>query len=389
MLPMDERHPSTVSDWDDARRRARLRETRIGHDWHRLRRTRLALLRVAALMLAVLIVVGYYWTADVNPERERLARTRPSIIAVNTPADPKNWDTVVVDMVGLGNLDATSTAAALPALDRIGMVWAIRYDNQGIDTKVIADLIVRAAEQAALKNIVLVGHSMGGVIALEVAKHIRNESDRRLVGVMLDCTPVDLNAVRPESRSAGEDLVRWAGWLPGARESRLLRILAETYARRDRFLHVSPEGLPDIGFRELRDVEVEILRDKILSRDVASNGLIEAQFAAIVAGGAADDLRSLARPLDGKPRPAIIFIRPRDPDRDMVVDDEYSHRVLIDISGGVNGTLLVVFTRTGGHANPISRPVEYNDIIENQILPFIQRYQLQMRNASGNAAGPH
>ncbi|MEU6190617.1 alpha/beta hydrolase [Nocardia sp. NPDC047038] len=381
MSPMDERHPSTVSDWDDARRRSRLRDTSLGHGWKTLRRTRVTLLRVAALLLAGLVVFAQYWKYDVAPEQARLARTEPAILPVAPPVDPQNWDTVVVDLVGLGGLDASDTAAALPALRRMGMVWAIRYDNQGIDTKVIADLVVRAAELSGLRNIVLVGHSMGGVIALEVAEHIHRDSDRRLVGVILDCTPVDLNAVRPESRGRGEDMLRWMGWLPGARESRMLRLAVETYARRDRFVDRG-DGLPGIRFGQLGQVLAEVMREKIVSRDAASNGLIESQFTAIVAGGAMDDLRALAQPVADKPRPAIVFIRPRDASADRVVDVEYSHRVLIERSGGVDGTLLVVLARNTGHANPMQRPREYNTVIEQQILPFVQRYQQQVRSTT-------
>ncbi|WP_330231931.1 alpha/beta hydrolase [Nocardia sp. NBC_00508] len=381
MSPLDERHPSTVSDWDDARRRARLRDTGLGHGWKTLRRTRVTVLRVAALLLAGLVVFAQYWKYDVVPEQARLARTDPAILPVAPPVDPKNWDTVVVDLVGLGGLDARDTAAALPALRTMGMVWAIRYDNQGIDTKVIADLIVRAAELSGLKNVVLVGHSMGGVIALEVAEHIHRDSDRRLVGVILDCTPMDLNAVRLESRGRGEDMLRWMGWLPGARESRLLRLTVESYARRERFLDRG-EGLPGIRFGELGEVLREVLREKILSGDAASNGLIESQFTAIVAGGAADNLRALAEPVPEKPRPAIVFIRPRDAGRDRVVDVEYSHQVLIERSGGVDGTLLVVLARNTGHANPMQRPREYNTVIEQQVLPFVQRYQQQVRGTT-------
>jgi pimeloyl-ACP methyl ester carboxylesterase len=379
MSPMDARHPSTVSDWDDARRRARLRDTSLGHGWKTLRRTKVTLLRVAALLLAGLVVFAQYWKYDVAPEQARLARTEPAILPVAPPADSQNWDTVVVDLVGLGGLDASDTAAALPALRRMGMVWAIRYDNQGIDTKVIADLIVRAAELSGLRNVVLVGHSMGGVIALEVAEHIHRDSDRRLAGVILDCTPVDLNAVRPESRGRGEDMLRWMGWLPGARESRSLRLAVETYARRDRFLHRG-DGPFGLEFGKLGEVLAEVMRDKIVSRDAASNGLIESQFTAIVAGGATDDLRTLAQPVADKPRPAIVFIRPRDASSDRVVDVEYSHRALIERSGGVDGTLLVVLARNTGHANPMQRPREYNTVIEQQILPFLQRYQQQVRS---------
>ncbi|MGW0252272.1 alpha/beta fold hydrolase [Nocardia goodfellowii] len=385
MSLLDDRHPSTVTDYDDARRRARWRDTRLGHDWTTLRRTRLTLVRLCVVLVAVLVVFAQYWTFDIAPERARLARTEPAVLPVATPADQRNWDTVVVDLVGLGNLNASNTAAALPSLSRLGVVWAIKYDNRGIDTKVIADLIVRAALMSGLKNVVLVGHSMGGVIALEVARHIHTGSDRRLVGVLLDCTPMDLNAVREESRGRGEDMVRWMGWLPGARESRTLRLIVEMYARRGEFVDRGLNGAPGIRMPELREVIERVLHDKIFSEDAASNGLIQSQFLTIVAGGALRDLDALSRPFEGKPRPAIVYLRPRDAERDRVVDVEYSHQVLIERAGGVDGTLLVVNPRNTGHANPIQRPREYNQVITDQVLPFVRRYQEQAR-ADGAAA---
>ncbi|MGW6334651.1 alpha/beta fold hydrolase [Nocardia rhamnosiphila] len=387
MSPLDEWHPSTVADWSDERRRARVRETRPGHGWKTLRRTRLALFRVAALLMIVGVAFAQYWEHDVEPERVRLALTEPALLPIAAPVDPGKRDTAVVDLVGLGNLNASDTAAALPALREMGAVWAIRYDNRGIDTEVIADLIVRAATMAGVRNIVLTGHSMGGVIALEVAEHIHIGSDRRLVGVLLDCTPLDLDAVRPESRGLGEDLVRWMGWLPGARESRGLRTAVETYARRESFLDHS--GVPGIRFADFREAVGQVLHDKIFNADAASNGLIEAQFLAIVAGGATDDLRAVSEPAHGKPRPAIVFIRPHDGTRDRVVDVARTQQVLIDKVGGVNGNLLVVKPRGTGHANPRQRPAEYNKVIAQQVLPFVERYQARISSVAGAVPAWH
>jgi pimeloyl-ACP methyl ester carboxylesterase len=387
MSPLDEWHPSSVGDWCDERRRARLRETRLGHGWKTLRRTRLALLRVAALLSIVLVAFAQYWDHDVEPERVRLALTEPALLPIAEPAAPGNRDTAVVDIVGLGGLNASDTAAALPALREMGAVWAIRYDNRGIDTEVIADLIIRAAVMSGVRNIVLVGHSMGGVIALEVAQHIHTGSERRLVGVLLDCTPLDLDSVRPQSRGLGEDMVRWMGWLPGARESRGLRTAVETYARRDSYLDRT--GVPGIRFDEFRAAVGQVLRDKIFNEDAASNGLIEAQFLAIVAGGATDNLRAVSGSALGKPRPAIVFIRPHNASRDRVVDVAHTHQVLIDEVGGINGNLLVVKPRGTGHADPRQRPAEYNKVIAQQVLPFVERYRARISSVTGAAPAWH
>ena len=258
----------------------------------------------------------------------------------------------------------------MPSLTGLGSVWAVRYDNTGIDTKVIGNLILTVAKGAGVDKIVLVGHSMGGVIALEVAKQIHTASAKTLTAVILDCTPVDLDAVWPQTRDAGEQLLRWTGWMPGARESRTMRLIAEMFSRRDDFIDYFTVP-PGIRTPRLIDTANDVLRTKIFNSDAASNGLIESQFKAIVGGGAIGDLRALAHPAGEKPRPAIVFIRPHDPERDPVVDDAYSQRVLIDLVGGIDGTLFVVLTRNTGHANPIEQPGEYNTVIAEQIVPFI------------------
>ncbi|MFE3195360.1 alpha/beta fold hydrolase [Nocardia sp. NPDC059240] len=364
-------HPSGVAEYDDRRRRELLRATRPSSGWVRWRRTRLMLLRLSLIPLVTLGAFAEYLGADVLPEQDRLARTEPAVLPIAGPSDPQAGDTAVFDLVGLGVLDASDTARALPSLRKLGSVWAVRYDQTGIDTKVIADLIVKVTDAAKVSNVVLAGHSMGGVIALEIAKHLHTGSTKRVQAVILDCTPVDLDAVRPEARDQGEEMLRWMGWVPGARESRLLRLVVETYARHDRFVG----GRYVIRGAEFRSALKDVLRDKILNTDAASNGLIEAQFKAIVAGGAVDDLKALAKPAAGKPRPAIVFIRPHNPFDDPTVDVAYSHKVLIDQVGGVDGTLLVVTTHTTGHANPIERPQEYNMVIANQVVPFVRQIQ--------------
>lgn len=362
-------YPSPLSAYDDRRRQERLRAARWGQGWVRWRRTRFALMRIGMIPLVLVGIFAQYLAWDVLPEQARLARTEPAVLPIAGPSDPRARDTAVFDLVGLGVLDASATARALPSLSKLGSVWAVRYDQTGIDTKVISDLIVKVTAAAKVSNVVLTGHSMGGVIALEVARHLHTDSTEKVSAVILDCTPVDLNAVRPESRDQGEQMLRWAGWVPGARESRLLRLIVETYARHDNYVG----GRYGVDPGRLRASVLQVLRDKILNTDAASNGLIEAQFKAIVAGGAVDDLRALAKPAAGKPRPAIVFIRPHNPYDDPIVDVEYSHKVLIDQVGGVDGTLLVVTTRNTEHANPIEHPVEYNTVIEQQVVPFVRQ----------------
>src|SRR5690606_35028358 len=133
-----------------------------------------------------------YWAWDVAPVRERMALTEPQLHPVYDAAAREDRTTAVVDLVGLGNLDATATATALPALRELGQVWAVEYDNSGLDTQVISRMISDQATWSGIESIVLTGHSMGGIIALEVAQHLYQDTALEVSGVILDCTPIDL-----------------------------------------------------------------------------------------------------------------------------------------------------------------------------------------------------
>ncbi len=112
--------PCTAGDWDNARRRRRLRDTRTGHSWRRFGRARRFLARTAIATVPLIALYTQYWHFDVAPMREQLAETQPRIHHIYDAQDADGRDTAVVDLVGLGNLDATDTARALPALSGSG-----------------------------------------------------------------------------------------------------------------------------------------------------------------------------------------------------------------------------------------------------------------------------
>ncbi len=106
---------------------------------------------------------------------------------------------------------------------------------------------------------------------------------------------------------------------------------------------------------------------------MASTGLIESQFEAIVASGALDDLRALASRRGDSRGPAVVFVRPGRGTDDDVVDVDYSQRVLFERVGGSRGSLLVVRLAGTGHANPIQQPQAYDAAVATKIVPFVDR----------------
>lgn len=364
---------TSAGQYSDMLRKKQLHETRQWSEWGIGKR---ALGSLAVAGAIGLTGFSQYWTHDVAPERTRLAETQPEIHEIYDARDKVNSNTAVIDFVGLGNLDATETAANLSSYDRIGNVWAVEYDNQGIDTKVIADIITAKAEEDDIKQIVLSGHSMGGDVALEVARHLyeKEKKDIELAAVILDCTPPNLDAVRPEERDRGEDMLRWIGQVPGARESRIVRGIVETVAREETFIEEGKAWHKSIDLEGLQETLVTVWTEK-LNKSVASNKLIESQFKVIASSGAMTNLGVIAEANDEWEPPAIFYIRPRDARKDRVVDVQLAQGMMVDVVGGPEGTLHVIKVDGTGHANPSQQPDRYNEAIERRIAPVIEARQ--------------
>lgn len=362
------RPPSTVADYSDDLRKKRLHETRILSDRPVLRR----LAKTAMTLATATIPLMHYWTEDVMPQREKMSQTMPAIHEVYKPSNPENDDFATVQIVGLSVLDAQNTARTEKPYEELGAVWAIEYDNSGIDTGVIADLIVEKAEKDGVENLNLVGHSMGGIVALEVGALIKKNTDIDIQSVVLDCTPLDLEAVRPEYRSKGEEMTQLISWIPGARYSRTLRTVVEIGARKERFWDDTTVP-PKFDREKFIEVLQEVYKDKIANDNYASNGLVESQFAIIIDSAAMSSLKTLANKNNGEISSTIIFMRPLIETDDEIVDIAYSQQLLENESDKNNSDLKIVTMENTQHANPNQRPTEYRAAISRHIIPIIKR----------------
>jgi len=372
--------PLTVGDYDPHGAQQRINETRM-FSGQRFERVKRGVAKAAFGVMALTVPISSYWTNDVLPAREDLAREHSTIEHISPAKGPGDADLATIELVGLGNVDAATTAETENVY---GQVWAVRYSNRGIDTHEIADMIEHEAEENGVDRLNLVGHSMGGIVALEVARYIHDESDIDVLSVVLDCTPIDLDAVRPDVRTQGEEMARWISEIPGARESRTLRTLVEISARRERFMEGNTWADPSFDFDKFEEVVGEVMRDKILSDDAASNGLIEVQFAIITDSAARSSLKALANEKGDKFSPVIILIRPRNGNNDTVVDVDYTQRVLEDESKRNKSELVVISLDDTGHANPNQSPDSYRWAIQSRIIPAITKHG-QVSNAPTTA----
>ena len=338
------------------------------------------LLAKAAIGIGIgLLPFGMYARYDIAPERARLAQTQPEIIDIYPAHDIDYASSAVVDMVGLGNLSAVPTATNLESYAALGNVMAVKYDNRGIDTTVIAQAIESKVHKDHLKSVTLSGHSMGGDVALQVAKYIYEKTDIPLDAVILDCTPPTLDTVRPEEREKGQLMEKWLPYIPGGDVSRTIRFTVEMGARQDRYISSGTNWYDVLDATAFKETAEEVYKDKISNRDAASNGLIKSQFSVISSSEALDNLHSLGETVEGKTPPAIIYMRPAVGTNDSVVDVDRAQQLISDEVGIFSGRLLVVDMENTGHANPNQRPTEYNAAITEDIVPFMERRNINVR----------
>jgi pimeloyl-ACP methyl ester carboxylesterase len=326
------------------------------HNRYGVRRL-LCKLAVAGLLIVDVSTVTY--DVDIAIADAQLAGAEASIVDVYDSASAEHNDTMVAVMAGLGNRNSFATARALETYNQMGSVASIDYDNKGIDPKVIADLIINKAKAEGKTSLVLDGHSMGGLVATAVAAYIYDgDSGLKVKAVILDCTPVNYDAVQDGQRTTADTMLNAASHLKKITRSHIARFIVEMAARRSNYFSTATM---EIDPRAMLSSIEQVVRDKFLSPDAASGMLIGSQLGMIVDANIADNLRTLGSTETGRTPPIIFFEQPSDVFNDPVVKDNYSRKFLQDLTTKYGERFSTLYT-DGGHANPIQAPDTYNAV---------------------------
>jgi len=315
-------------------------------------------------MVGVTIISAY--GIDVAKGMQALDHTYPSISTVNHELMQRDSTTMVI--AGLGNRDSYATASSLPVYEQLGSVWSLRYDNSGIDTEAIALAAIGKAMDEGITQIAFSGHSAGGDISLDVARQIQQSEAPIVVPyVILDCTPPTAESIRPESRDIGYKMAQLLQHIPGARYSNVGRFVVEEIARFEQYRDATNPLL--INPKSFAITTLDVIHDKFLSPTAASTSLLESQFNYVIADGARENIMALGQIENGKPKPIVVVLRPSESAADKVVDDEIGEQQLRQFAKEAGLQIMVVEINNTGHANPIQRPLEYNEAIANQVMP--------------------
>ncbi|HSW91193.1 MAG TPA: alpha/beta hydrolase [Candidatus Saccharimonadales bacterium] len=223
---------------------------------------------------------------------------------------------------------------ALPDLEKVAV---INYADKGIDIDKIVETTEEYLEANDIHTIDIYGHSMGGMIGMEVAAELKEKDNIAVRSIILDCTPANKRNVRGSDRG-GTTLLKQTDEL-GLHFGPVTRVGMQA----TRILTKNPKAIFN------SDTFPKALRQ---ASNSASNGVMQDQ-AGIV------DTFNVADYKDTFPASStdIIQIHPYNNDADHTIDDSQAYN---DWQTGLVRPISRIALRGSGHASILSDTALYS-----------------------------
>lgn len=347
-----------------------------------------ALKMTASLTAGAVAFGGYMYNEDVNEVKEMLAHTHPYVIensslpAIETGSsmvphgtyetlDPAEKSyiagleqdrLVTIDFSGFGLTNVYKAKEVLSSFDKIGANWSVHYDNLGIDTEVIARMLVDKMNDQGIKQFGIYADSMGNIVGLQVAVQMLNlDPTLRFRFMDMDSPATCMEVLREKSLQDGYRLLDGIKEMPGAEYSRFDRMIAEIYLRWDR-VH---------DWDSFWDVFHEVRREIFDNRDLPGNTLLAEQFQFIENSQFEPELKEVGElPMDE--RPVFYFMGAKNQAADDVVNTNKSYQLVYKWTQEDG---LVLKGKYGikdfHHGSQWMSMEEYHDVLGKEIVPQI------------------
>jgi len=187
-----------------------------------------------------------------------------------------------VVMLGFGGLDATSVGEELsPWLSQLGHVWAMRYDDKGIDPKELADVIGKKARAEGITKISFHNISVAGAFGTTVALALL-DGDYGITSIpeyIFDSSPDSPDNLKSDYAQQGQIQAALHEFASTQADGMSTRDLVELWIRRDRWSPLPPRrfnkgmSVPAAAVK----TNTEIIHD-IWSPESASNSLLNSAY---------------------------------------------------------------------------------------------------------------
>lgn len=275
-------------------------EKQEAHPWRQ--RTKKIAGKTALLAAGVAVMAG---NADIVHNKEIQAESTVTISVRGEALDIDNNDQSIVMLSGYGSLNANYITDKLgssiqPVID--GQLWSVDYANATLDATVIANEIIDTAEQSGVDTVTLVGHSIGGITALQVADVLTEQPAVRVQAIIPISTPDGYEGLQP-SRQDQLNLTWLLDVFPDLIYSTPFRIGTEIVFRYDQYNSGNlTERIVNL-FQTSQDVS-----SKVINRELPGNWLINDQFLALQNAKLDQRLESIGDAASNILDPVIIYI---------------------------------------------------------------------------------
>jgi pimeloyl-ACP methyl ester carboxylesterase len=270
-------------------------------------------------------ILGLDYVTGLNNGHERSS----AITFLDTCIDDTKPLAVVFGGLGHEKGDAIANALA-PWLGNIANLGYVNYEHNDIGLSQITEQIASIMAGLEAPNTIFYGHSMGGLVALDVAKSL--EQSAGCIDIFLDCTPFDDICVRanqdPKSRLLLQ-ILNHLPYSPGLLSRTLAMLGKEAFERQ----HTDGSNFYPHSVKQLAEVAIH--------------------------GPSYQLLRKQYRHISGKVpvigNANVYYIHPTDPLGDPVVDVQQS----LEKFANIYPNIMPVKIKGSGHASPVRHPSAY------------------------------
>ncbi|MBI3889567.1 alpha/beta hydrolase [Candidatus Saccharibacteria bacterium] len=362
------------NDYNPAYRRETLALTRILHSYEgKFARTRrFTAIGAIGLSMSLGIGAGQIIERDYVPQTQLLENTHPEILSIYDAYDEKNRDTVSIGFAGFGVGSAENMMQHLEVLRDISSVAAMEYDQAGIDYGVMAEEFVEYAAERGIENVVVIGHSIGGLISTQFIAKLKEmaQNDPKVPKVIKNImmqSPEGVDSVRSGAKEFGGAVCRLLASVPALARLKTARFTGEMIARYDQYTGYDL----DFDLQGFVGAAEEVYDDKIRGSSVSTN-ILRDQFCGALGSGAAQPIRDI-KSFDENGSFSGIYLQPENPMLDTVVDETIAYRDMKAIYDANGFILTRCEVANIGHDSPGQRPDEFAETFRDCVLPEFER----------------
>ncbi|MFZ1360547.1 MAG: alpha/beta hydrolase [Candidatus Saccharimonadales bacterium] len=324
--------------------------------------------RKAFVSLSATLALAAHEGLGITETYDKWSGKPSAVLEIADAADPLNNDILFNGAVGFGNMDASNMMTALRPLRQQGRLLADRESDKGINTDEQAEKLIEYAQQHDVREIVLIGHSIGGLKMLNKAARAKEiiadkKLDITLQRIVLLQTPYSIDSVRTNMRSFGQKVCNYAEYAPWLKYYWFSRYLPEMMARKDRYIDVNNHAV-DVG--RFVETSSEVYKEKIRDPSATANVLYD-QFCVQLGATAKGAINRLRKFGDVE----ISYFRPEDASSDTVVDEDDAVVRFRNSTNHPDIRFTVHNLPNIGHSSPGQAPRSFNRLFEQTVISDI------------------